>query len=970
MWRFRDMKPGLAVVALALLGAAPADAAVSSSPDETFVTDGVVHAVARSADTIYLGGDFERVGPRTGPWVALSASSGEVDAAMPEVSGGEGTVNAIVGDGSGGFFVGGDFTHVGGVPRNNLAHVLADKSVDPGWDPDVSDDVIGMALSAGILYFGGQFDGANSVGSSTRDHGAAVNATTGAVTAWNPDTSGPIRTLLVSGSTVYIGGAFGTVNNGAPPSFLAAVNATTGTSTGWDPGVSGGAVNALELSGSTLYIAGGFIDVNNGTTRNHLAAVDTTTGTATSWDPDVNNPVDAMVLSGSTVYFGGSFNDVNNGTTRNGAAAVDASSGAATSWDPAPGGGGVDALAVSGPTVYLGGSFRTVNFGTQRTRLAAVDATDGTVTSWNPHAGDRVTALAVSGSTVLAGGEFASVGGKRRNNVAALDAADGSLTPWNPDADGQVNALAISGSTVYLGGSFIDVNDGTSRVRLAAVDATDGTATSWNPSSTGTIDVLAVSGSTVYVGGSFDGPTSINGSVPRSGLAALDATTGAATSWDPQVNGTVEDMAVSGPNVYIGGDFEGANSVGSQTRNYAAAVDATTGTATGWDPDPDSYVYALEVSGPTVYLGGEFETINGSEDRNYAAAVDATTGTATNWDPDLDDYVYALAASGSTVYIGGDFEGPNAINGSLPRDNLAAVDATTGVATGWAPDAQAAVHALTPDGGGGVIAGGEFRTLELGAQRGIAAFSEAPAEHGRAGGLGYPGGRPDAGVPDGLLGRHDAAGLRLPVAARRRGHRRRHHGRVHGRGRGRAARPELPSGREQLRWQRERDQRAGGRPGSDPRWRPGARDHPARRHQPAAPGANPAPGGPRTTRPPSLRRTGKGSARRRGSTIVVNTGLTGICHAGGAACSFRVTGSAVVSSSLTALAARSLRITLGRARVVVATGSSRRLTFKLNARAVRVLRELKRVRVRLRIVMRAGDGAAVTATRAVTIRAR
>jgi hypothetical protein len=46
--------------------------------------------------------------------------------AMPRVAG---TVYAVAPDGSGGWYVGGSFTHVGGTPRSNLAHVFADQSL-------------------------------------------------------------------------------------------------------------------------------------------------------------------------------------------------------------------------------------------------------------------------------------------------------------------------------------------------------------------------------------------------------------------------------------------------------------------------------------------------------------------------------------------------------------------------------------------------------------------------------------------------------------------------------------------------------------------------------------------------------------------------------------------------------------------------------------------------------------------------
>jgi hypothetical protein len=89
--------------------------------------------------------------------------------------------------------------------------------------------------------------------------------------------------------------------------------------------------------------------------------------------------------------------------------------------------------------------------------------------------------------------------------------------------------------------------------------------------------------------------------------------------------------------------------------------------------------------------------------------------------------VSALAVSGSTVYLGGFFNGANSINGTLTRNRLAAVDGTTGTATGWDPNPNNGVRALASDGGGGVVAGGIFDSLELAAQQGIASFSNLPS---------------------------------------------------------------------------------------------------------------------------------------------------------------------------------------------------------------------------------------------------
>ena len=97
--------------------------------------------------------------------------------------------------------------------------------------------------------------------------------------------------------------------------------------------------------------------------------------------------------------------------------------------------------------------------------------------------------------------------------------------------------------------------------------------------------------------------------MPRNGLAALDRTTGGATSWNPNAglygpNASVGTLAVSGQTVYAAGAF---NSIGGQARNNIAALDRTTGAATSWNPDANDVVDALAF-GPdgSLWVGGRF----------------------------------------------------------------------------------------------------------------------------------------------------------------------------------------------------------------------------------------------------------------------------------------------------------------------------------------------------------------------------
>jgi hypothetical protein len=139
-------------------------------------------------------------------------------------------------------------------------------------------------------------------------------------------------------------------------------------------------------------------------------------------------------------------------------------------------------------------------------------------------------------------------------------------------------------------------------------------------------------------------------------------------------------------------------------RNYAAAVDATTGDATSWDPNANSGVYAIAVSGSTVYLGGDFTclgasdptdcTTPGATQRNYAAAVFTNGSLDPNWNPNANGAVQAIAVSCSTVYLGGYFTTIN--DPALPRNYLAAIGTDGVVSDQWSTCAPTVTPSEVP----------------------------------------------------------------------------------------------------------------------------------------------------------------------------------------------------------------------------------------------------------------------------------
>src|SRR5687767_13538345 len=137
-------------VCLALLAAASsAHADPAATPTRTWGVDGTVNALAVSGTTAFVGGSFVNAGPNTGGFGLVDPADGTLRSDSPAVLG---SVLAAIADGAGGWYLGGAFTHVAGVPRANLAHVLADGSVDPAWAPSTNGVVDVLRRRGDVVY--------------------------------------------------------------------------------------------------------------------------------------------------------------------------------------------------------------------------------------------------------------------------------------------------------------------------------------------------------------------------------------------------------------------------------------------------------------------------------------------------------------------------------------------------------------------------------------------------------------------------------------------------------------------------------------------------------------------------------------------------------------------------------------------------------------------------------------------------
>src|SRR6266536_2816201 len=212
------------------------------------------------------------------------------------------------------------------------------------------------------------------------------------------------------------------------------------------------------------------------------------------------------------------------------------------------------------------------------------------------------------------------------------------------------------------------------------------------------------------------------------GAQALESDTvvaNASSSW--QTNGTVWSLAYVGGAVYLGGDFTSvrppgaALGTGEVARNHIAAFDAQTGALLPFSHDLDDrpMIMAPSADGSTLYVGGDFATVDGTS-RSRLAAFDTATGNLTSWAPRVNGTIRGIALKGAAIYLGGTF---SAINGQA-RTNLGEVSATgSGSPLPWAPTADSTVFrvAVAPDGSR-VFAGGYFSDLNGVARRGTGAL--------------------------------------------------------------------------------------------------------------------------------------------------------------------------------------------------------------------------------------------------------
>jgi trimeric autotransporter adhesin len=611
-----------------------------------------INALSKSGNTLYFGGYFQSVnGTARSSAAAINLTNNTLTSWNPTVDV-NGYINVLTVSGST-VYAGGAFSNIGGQARTYIAALDATTGLATSWNVTVTGNSLAevncILVHAGVVYFGGYFDNVNSAAPSRR-YFAAVNATTGALDAFNPRPDGRVRTMLFDGPMLYLAGGFDQVLN-TERFRVARIELATSTLTPFELIFLSNAnsnffgfdqVNAIGIDGNKLFIGGTFTLVN-GAQQPHLAEVDKITGVLEPSDKKIYGEVNTMLINGGNIFVGG-YVIGHLGTSVDGIALLDEDTGTGKNgWieniPPPPTGEyytSYDFHFQNGMLYYY------LNISDGTTYLGAVENDDAIwlATIDHPISGwafsDNALYLADEGSNTM------TINGQTRNRFAALDLETGALLPFTINfplalSDYIITSMAAQNNVLYVAGEFSFTANGEARNSFTAFDATTGVLLPWNPQIDDLADAYepsigAVTNSHIYLLG--------NAIVRR-----VHPVTAVADDWEPAVEG-LGSIAVQNNSVFVGGGFSPG----------LVHLDGTTGQLATWQPnfedveESEGSIRALAVAGGKLLVGGNFVyPINGIQRFGYAEYL---LPTSTNSAPAIEATVQSAPIQGKiSIYL-------------------------------------------------------------------------------------------------------------------------------------------------------------------------------------------------------------------------------------------------------------------------------------------------------------------------------
>ena len=546
-------------------------------------TGGTVNALAVSGSDLIIGGSFDNLlnsitvnnivkfNTITGAWTPLTSGFN---------TGVQSSVYAIAVNGND-FYLGGYFNFAGTLSAN---HVIKWNNLTNEWVPLIGSTgingvgfnyVYGIATSGSDVYIIGDFsylgDNTTSAKRIAKWNGTDWSSLPGSVSV--NGLGGYINAIAVVGSDVYVGGYFTNLgDNTTLVNHIAKWDGNSWSAVGGGTNGVSSDIKALAVYGTELYAGGYFKYTGTGLSANYVTKWNGSSWSALS-GPGTNGMTDrvfAIAVKGNDVYVGGNFTLLGDGyTSANRIAKWNGSSWSALSANGISGvNDHVSSIAILGSDIFVGGSF---------TKLSDETTIANGMAKWNGTAWSAVTGangingvngqvltLAVSGTDLYAGGSFTQLGNK---STPASSVAKWNGTNWSSlygnncfGVSGIVFSLAASGSNLYVGGTFTKLDDNLTPAKNIVL----WNGSSWTPliGSTsingvnGYVMSILVHGTDVYLGGTFaylgDGATLARCIVKWDGIDWIPLISNGING----VGGSVNALAFSGNDLYVGGAFD------------------------------------------------------------------------------------------------------------------------------------------------------------------------------------------------------------------------------------------------------------------------------------------------------------------------------------------------------------------------------------------------------------------------------
>jgi len=655
--------------------------AVISKSDGSYVksygASEVPKFIKTSGDSVFVGGtsDF-KVGIETFNNTIISAKTGEPLLRFPTP---EKVIRAIP-DGSGGWYLFGQFTNLSSHFTLNIGRLKADFNPDNQFKQDflLSPQVVksDLLIHNGYLYCGGGFS--CTINGNIYKNLIRLDLTSGKIdTSFHPNPDGVVHSLMVIGNTLYLGGEFKNID-GYSRTGLAALNVVSQQILSWNPGTDK-SVWALVAHTNGFFVAGDFNTIA-GVSQPAFAEF-ALTGLMTNLNLSfpVNSIINEMIADDSILYIGGKFCTVFKGLARCNIAAFDYKKVSFTSFNPLftynKNSQYHWAFELVSDTIFVASDFNNIN-NQSINNIAALDRHNGKLYAWDINPDGQIDLITKAHGNLLLSGSFEYLKHVKSPLVVIRPAKNVLKAIDLRLSGGRINDIIILGDSLFIGGKFDSINSVAVK-NLASYNLKNNKVNAWIKD---TLKAELIEMNILHNNVFFytNAKTTISGH-SRNYLGSYHITTGLLNSWNPSVNSQPSSMVLSDTNIIVLGGFTFVNS--HEAWNLIK-INTCNNKLEDWFPNVNSgSVCAIEILHDTLLIGGSFSKVNNIERRSFCALNKNTGQVLATLFENFSGNVYSIASSNAHIYLAGNFN-----QSSKKLYSLCRFDRSSKVLDTWSAD--------------------------------------------------------------------------------------------------------------------------------------------------------------------------------------------------------------------------------------------------------------------------------------------